>query len=120
MSTQPQTFVFFGIVGSGKGTQVKFLMDFLNKSDGRECVYAYPGDEYRKIIQSGSFTGNLMKDSISRGELQPGFFSDATVEQFIDAENISNDVGTNTLSLQYIQNQIDQPYRPGLNRHIWY
>ena len=76
---QPQTFVFFGIVGSGKGTQVKLLMDFLKKKDGKECVYAYPGDEYRKIIQSGSYTGSLMKDSVTRGELQPGFFSDAIV-----------------------------------------
>ena len=76
---QPQAFVFFGIVGSGKGTQVKLLMDFLKKKDGKEVVYAYPGDEYRKIIQSGSYTGTLMKDSVSRGELQPGFFSDAIV-----------------------------------------
>jgi adenylate kinase family enzyme len=80
---QPQTFVFFGIVGSGKGTQVKLLIDFLNAKDGRNCVYAYPGNEFRRIIESGNYTAELMKDSVSRGELQPGFFPDAIVANII-------------------------------------
>ena len=80
---QPQTFVFFGIVGSGKGTQVKLLMDFLKAKDGKNIVYAYPGNEFRKIIDSGSYTAELMKDSVSRGELQPGFFPDAMVANML-------------------------------------
>jgi len=80
---EAQTFVFFGIVGSGKGTQVKLLMDFLKKKDGRECLYAYPGNEFRKIIESGSYTAALMKDSVSKGELQPGFFPDAIVANML-------------------------------------
>ncbi len=80
---QSQTFVFFGIVGSGKGTQIKLLMNFLKKKDGKNCLYAYPGDEFRKIIGSGSYTATLMKDSISRGELQPGFFPDAIVANML-------------------------------------
>jgi len=80
---QPQTFVFFGIVGSGKGTQVRLLMDFLKKKDGKECVYAYPGDEYRKLIQSGSHTGNIVKDSYNRGELQPDFLTNAIFTEIL-------------------------------------
>ena len=80
---QSQTFVFFGIVGSGKGTQVKLLMDFLKAKDGKNIVYAYPGNEFRKIIDSGSYTAELMKDSVSRGELQPGFFPDAMVANML-------------------------------------
>ncbi|HEU0085579.1 MAG TPA: nucleoside monophosphate kinase [Candidatus Paceibacterota bacterium] len=72
---QPQTFVFFGIVGSGKGTQVKLLMDFLKGKSDKEITYAYPGAEYRKHIESGSYTGNLIKDSVGRGELQPDFLT---------------------------------------------
>ncbi len=74
---QPQTFVFFGQVGSGKGTQVKLLMDFLKAKDGLECVYAYPGNEYRKLIESGSFVGSLVKDSVSQGHLQPDFLTNS-------------------------------------------
>lgn len=74
---QPQTLVFFGIVGSGKGTQVKLLMDYLKQKDGREAVYAYPGDEYRKLIESGNYTGRLIKESLTEGNLQPDFLTNA-------------------------------------------
>ena len=80
---QAQTFVFFGIIGSGKGTQVKLLMDFLKSKDGKEFVYACPGNEYRKLTESGSYTGNLVKDSMIRGHLQPGFLTDAIVANIL-------------------------------------
>ena len=76
---EPQTFVFFGIVGSGKGTQVKLLMDYLKAKDGKEAVYAYPGDEYRRLVSSGSFTGTLIADSMAGGHLQPNFLTDSIV-----------------------------------------
>lgn len=74
---ESETFVFFGIVGSGKGTQIKLLMDFLQKKDSREIVYAYPGKEYRKILEKESFLTSLVKDSMNRGELQPDFLTNA-------------------------------------------
>ncbi|MFH1200912.1 MAG: nucleoside monophosphate kinase [bacterium] len=74
-----QTFVFFGIVGSGKGTQVQLLTDFLKKKNGLETVYASPGNEYRKLIQSDSYVGSLIKGPVFRGELLPGFLTDAIV-----------------------------------------
>lgn len=76
---QGETFIFFGIVGSGKGTQVNLLRGYLKKKDGREQVYVYPGNEYRKLISSGSYVGNLIKDSVTKGELQPGFLTDSIV-----------------------------------------
>lgn len=76
---QPQTFVFFGIIGSGKGTQVKLLMDFLQNKDGRECVYAYPGNEYRNLVQEDNFTGQLIKESMHKGHLQPDFLTNSIV-----------------------------------------
>jgi len=72
---QGDTYVFFGMVGSGKGTQIKLLIDFLKERDGKETVYAYPGLEYRKLVESGSYTGSLVKDSLARGELQPNFLT---------------------------------------------
>ena len=80
---QSQTFVFFGIAGSGKGTQVKLLMDLLKTKDNKECVYAYPGNEYRKLIESGSYTGLLVKDSMSKGNLQPDFLTDSIVTNIL-------------------------------------
>jgi|SRR3989338_9101588 len=80
---QPQTFIFFGIVGSGKGTQVKLLIDFLNKKDGKECVYVYPGNEYRKLTESGSYTGKIIKETMTLGHLQPDFLTDAVVTNIL-------------------------------------
>lgn len=36
----------------------------------------------------------------------PGLFQNAEIEQYVDAENIQRDIGTNSLSLQFVQNQI--------------
>lgn len=74
---QSQTYVFFGIVGSGKGTQISLLVDYMKTKFGKETVYAYPGAEYRKLIEGGSYTGTLVKDSVTRGELQPDFLTNA-------------------------------------------
>lgn len=79
----PETFVFFGIVGSGKGTQVKLLMEYLKARNGREIVYAYPGDEYRRLITEESYVGSLIKDSMHQGHLQPDFLTDAIVVNII-------------------------------------
>lgn len=80
---QPQTFVFFGIVGSGKGTQVKLLIDFLKAKDGKECVYAYPGNEYRKIIESNTQTSSLVKTVLDNGGLQPDFLTNSVFVNII-------------------------------------
>lgn len=74
---QPQTFVFFGQVGSGKGTQVKLLTDFLKAKDGRESIYAGTGDGFRKLIESDNYTANLVKEYVHNGILVPDFLTDA-------------------------------------------
>lgn len=84
------TFVFFGIVGSGKGTQVKLLQEYLKKKDGLGQVYAYPGDIYRTLVNSESYVGNLIKDSMTRGELQPNFLTNAIFSDILLSELTSD------------------------------
>lgn len=74
---QPKTYVFFGIVGSGKGTQASFLADDLKKKDGRESVIASTGEEFRRIMGDDSLTGKLVRESMHKGELQPDFLTNA-------------------------------------------
>jgi adenylate kinase family enzyme len=74
---QPQTFVFFGIVGSGKGTQVKLLMDFLKKKDGQESVYAGTGEGFRALVEGNSYAGSLVKESMESGVLIADFLTNA-------------------------------------------
>jgi len=68
-----KTFVFFGNVGAGKGTQVFFLKSFLERMDGQKVVYAYPGNEFRNIISNEGYTNGLTKEILNRGELLPVF-----------------------------------------------
>ncbi len=74
---QGNTFVFFGIGGAGKGTQIKLLIDFLETKDGNECVYAGTGRGFRKLVSSGSYTGTLVKEFIDQGKLVPDFLTNA-------------------------------------------
>lgn len=76
----PYTFVFFGIVGSGKGTQIDLLQKYLKqKDDSLDIVYAYPGSEYRKLVSEDYYTGQIVKKTIEKGYLQPNFLTDALV-----------------------------------------
>ncbi len=82
---QTQTFVFFGIVGSGKGTQVKLLMDFLKNKDGKECEYAGTGEIYRKIVESPyDENAKILKDAMNKGKLMPDDFTDKLVRDTLD------------------------------------
>ena len=83
---KPQAFVFFGIVGSGKGTQVKLLMDFLKSKGGLESVYAGTGEGFRKLVTSGSYAGELLKDKMHRGELIEDFFANSIIVNVLTME----------------------------------
>jgi len=70
---QPQTFVFFGIVGSGKGTQVKLLQEYLKNKGGKEAVYIGTGEIFRKILESPGDDPNtkFVKEIVNSGKLIP-------------------------------------------------
>lgn len=76
MNNKPYTFVFFGIVGSGKGTQVELLQKYLKeKNFSEDVLFTSTGNEYRKLIGSGNYTGQIVKESLERGHLQPNFLT---------------------------------------------
>ena len=82
----PQTFVFFGQVGSGKGTQVKLLSDFLESKGEKKPLYAGTGEEFRRLMKAGSFTATRVKESYDNGELVPDeITSSIFIKIFIDS-----------------------------------
>ncbi len=87
---ESSTFVFYGIVGSGKGTQVKLLMEFLIDKGGRECVYIGTGDIFRKIMESDSasdqWTNSKVKEIIHSGQLMPDEITNKLVSDVVQAE----------------------------------
>ena len=73
---KPYTFIFYGIVGSGKGTQVELLEKYLKTNKiSDDIVTTSTGSEYRKIIESGSYTGKIVKTILEKGYLQPDFLT---------------------------------------------
>jgi len=71
---QPQTFIFFGPSGCGKGTQAKLLMDELKKKDPeRNILYIESGQKFREISQGDSFTAQKIKEIMEKGGLAPVF-----------------------------------------------
>jgi adenylate kinase len=71
---QPQTFIFFGPSGCGKGTQAKLLMEELKKKDPeRNILYIESGQKFREISQGSSFTAQKIKEIMEKGGLPPVF-----------------------------------------------
>ena len=81
-----KTYVFFGIVGAGKGTQVDLLKKLIAERDSRKIVYAYPGNEYRKLTGGDSYTGAIVKAKLERGELQPDFLTISVFSEILVRE----------------------------------
>lgn len=72
----PYTFIFFGIVGSGKGTQVELLDKYLKENNiSDDVLFTSTGNEYRKLVSSGNYTGAVVKDRLEKGFLQPNFLT---------------------------------------------
>lgn len=85
-----ETFIFFGIAGSGKGTQAKLLQEFLKNRDGKETVNFSSGNEYRKITGDDTQTAALVKDILNKGWLVPDFLTNSLFVNFL-VNNISSD-----------------------------
>lgn len=70
----PQTFIFFGPSGSGKGTQAKLLIEEIKKRDAsKEVLYIETGQKFREFMTESSFTAKETKRIIEEGGLLPEF-----------------------------------------------
>lgn len=76
MTNKPYVFIFFGTVGSGKGTQVELLTKYLEDNKiSDDVVSTSTGSEYRKLIEGGNYTGTIVKTTVLKGHLQPDFLT---------------------------------------------
>ncbi len=87
----PNTFVFFGIAGSGKGTQVELLKNYIqNNNLSKDFIFASPGNEYRKIASNISYSSEKIKEVLGTGALLPDFLTISLVTSSI-VNNITKD-----------------------------
>ncbi len=72
----PQTFIFIGRSGCGKGTQAKLIQDYLKKYDSeRDVLYIQTGAEFREFIKGTTITQKLSKAIYDKGRFQPEFLA---------------------------------------------
>lgn len=88
----PQTYIFFGPSGSGKGKQAELLMTVLRQRDSsRRIVYIETGQKFREMSEKDSYTGREVNKIIDSGNLAPIFlpiwsWANALVENFSGEE----------------------------------
>jgi adenylate kinase family enzyme len=71
---KPVTVAFFGISGSGKGTQCVLLEDYLKEMDTtRTVVRPEMGDLLRRFMQSGTSLAKATGEIVNSGGLVPSF-----------------------------------------------
>lgn len=68
-----KTYLFFGNIGAGKGTQVKFLKAYFEEKEKKNVVYVYPGQSFRDFIKEEGYTQSIAKDMLDKGHLMPLF-----------------------------------------------
>ena len=90
---QPQTFIFFGRSGAGKGTQARLLVKYLQENSERKVLYIETGALFREFMKGEGFTNKLTKEAIDRGELLPEFlpiwmWSDYLIKRFTGEEHL--------------------------------
>ena len=89
----PVTLLFFGSQGSGKGTQVSKLIEYIGTKSDAAVIRIDMGAELRAMIADGGHTGPLVKSVIDIGHRMPEFMptylqTKRIVEEFTGAEHI--------------------------------
>ena len=73
---KPQTFIFAGRSGCGKGTQLKLLREYLEQKNPMvKSFSSITGDMFRSFFEHDDYTSAHAKELTARGELQPLFLT---------------------------------------------
>lgn len=73
---EKQVFIVMGRSGSGKGTQIKLLQEYLaQQTPGIAQQNFVCGDRFREFFKTESYLSEKVKVSSTAGEYQPDFFA---------------------------------------------
>ena len=88
---EAKTYLFFGNIGAGKGTQIALLKELLEKNTGKKVLHASPGQEFRNFLQLEGFTNSRAREILNRGNLLPLFLVSYAVGSLLIKEIASDD-----------------------------
>jgi len=70
------TLIFIGSSGSGKGTQITLLKEYIKKNYSDTNILHYDsGVHFRSFVERDGYTSGQMRDILGRGELAPDFIT---------------------------------------------
>ncbi len=70
------TLVFIGSSGSGKGTQILLLKDYIkNKYPDTNIIHYDSGANFRSFVERDGYTSQQMRNILGHGELAPDFIT---------------------------------------------
>src|SRR6185369_8914356 len=73
---QPQTFIFIGRSGCGKGTQAELLQKSLQeKEPNAQIFYLETGANFREFIKGEKYSNTLARKIMEEGGRQPDFLA---------------------------------------------
>lgn len=89
----PETFIFIGRSGCGKGTQAELLIKDLRDRSKRPVFHLESGALFRDFVEGDSFSSRLAKEIMERGERQPDFlavwmWSHLLVKNLVEEEHL--------------------------------
>ena len=93
-STSPQTFIFFGPSGSGKGTQSELVIEYLKKlAPDIKTINIQTGQKFRDFSTQSNFTAHMTKEVMETGALMPEFlpiwmWTGMLIEDFTGKEHL--------------------------------
>jgi adenylate kinase family enzyme len=99
----PQTFIFIGRSGCGKGTQVELLKQYIKEKDPNgEIFYLETGARFREFIQGAKHSQVLSEEIYKKGDRQPDFlavwmWSNVLIDSFKGTEHAFFDGITRSL-----------------------
>ena len=98
------TFVVIGRSGSGKGTQVDLLKEYIKEQDPEgDIFHLYTGNKIRAFIKDKGYSQNISSELNEAGELQPPFlaihlWSEEFIENLTGNEHIFIDGSPRTVA----------------------
>lgn len=92
----PVTLLFFGAQGSGKGTQVGKMIDYVRAKSSAAVIHLDMGVELRGMVAAGGISGSLVHAVVGVGGRMPDFMptylqTKKIVENFTGVEHIIAD-----------------------------
>jgi adenylate kinase family enzyme len=95
MRSTPISVLFYGLSGSGKGTQAQLLAKYLELEapEPRTVLYIETGSRLRGFTAVGGYSNSITRSYLDGGKLLPSFmpihiWTTALVEQFTGAEHL--------------------------------